>query len=107
MSSNKKTRFIMLSLVFMLLFGTINFTSIAKAETTAEATAVYINDTDSSIVYSGAWGYSSGRGAGDYQNDVHYTSSNGDSAELSFIGTGIEVVSPASNDPNYGKIGVF
>jgi hypothetical protein len=114
MSSNKKMRFIVLSLIFTLLGNMINFTSIHRAEAAAGATAgtmavttaVYINDTDSSIIYSGVWGYSSGRGAGDFQNDLHYTSSNGDSAEYTFIGTGIEVVAPASNDPNYGKIGV-
>lgn len=49
-----------------------------------------INDSDPGIVYSGQWGSSSGRGFGDYQDDVHYAEHPGsDAFSYTFTGTGI------------------
>ncbi|QJD86960.1 Ig-like domain-containing protein [Cohnella herbarum] len=107
MSSYNKKKSIVLSLVFTLLFGMFNFTGIGAGNALASTAGIYLNDTDPSIAYNGGWGYSSNRGAGDYQNDVHYTSANGDSVEYTFVGTGIEVVAPASNDAGYGKFDVL
>ena len=56
-----------------------------------------INDTDSGITYTGSWTYSSGRSAGDYDNDVHWTSTNGNSFSYTFTGTGIDVIGPKSS----------
>jgi hypothetical protein len=49
-----------------------------------------INDTDSSISYSG-FSYSASRGFGDYQDDVHYATANGSTSTYHFTGSGILV----------------
>ena len=50
--------------------------------------SVELNDTSTFIVYTGAWTYGNNRGAGDFDNDVHYTPNNGDSATIMFTGDG-------------------
>jgi hypothetical protein len=62
-----------------------------------------INDTDGTIAYSG-FSYSSGRGFGDYQDDIHYATANGSTASLSFTGTGIRVYGEQYTDE--GNIGI-
>lgn len=65
-----------------------------------------VNDTAAGITYNGSgWGYSSGRGYGDFGNDVHSTMNNGDSVSYSFNGSGIIVLSELNNDE--GNIGVY
>jgi hypothetical protein len=56
-----------------------------------------VNDTDSGIAYTGSWTYASGRNAGDYDNDVHWTATNGNSFSYTFAGTGIDVIGPKSD----------
>lgn len=51
-----------------------------------------MNDDDPQIVYTGSWGRSTGRGLGDFEDDVHYTETNGDFFEYSFVGTGVDYV---------------
>lgn len=53
---------------------------------------VYVNNDDSRIVYNGSWNKSTGRGNGDYGDDVHYTEIDGDSFEFTFTGTGIDLL---------------
>ncbi|MYS22157.1 hypothetical protein GA0115240_138530 [Streptomyces sp. DvalAA-14] len=62
-----------------------------------------LNDTDSSITYSG-FSYQSGRTYGDYQSDVHYATANGSTASLTFTGTGIQVYGEQFTDQ--GNIGI-
>jgi hypothetical protein len=51
---------------------------------------VTVNDTDSGINYTGSgWNYSSGRGQGDYGDDVHYSYSSGATVQYTFTGSGI------------------
>lgn len=57
-----------------------------------------VNDTDSSITYTGSWNYASGRSMGDLYDDVHYTTTNGDSVSYTFTGTGIDVLSETNTD---------
>jgi hypothetical protein len=63
------------------------------------------NDTDPSAVYAGSWGYSWGRPFGDFGDDVHYTTTNGDSVSIGFSGTGINVLSEVVSDE--GTIDVY
>jgi len=64
-----------------------------------------VNDTDPAITYTGSWSSSSGRGLGDLYNDVHTTTTNGDSVSYTFTGTGIDVLSETNSDE--GDIDVY
>jgi hypothetical protein len=65
-----------------------------------------INDTASGITYSGSsWSHETGRTYGDYDNDVHATTNNGDSASYTFTGSGIEALTEENSDE--GNIGVY
>ena len=57
-----------------------------------------INDTDAAIDYIGSWEYYSGRGFGDYQNDVHATTVNGDSVTVTFYGSAISFYTETNSD---------
>jgi hypothetical protein len=64
-----------------------------------------VNDTAPAIAYTGtSWAYSTSRGLGDYADDVHYTTGNGDAATVSFYGTGIIYYTETNSDE--GIIGV-
>jgi len=64
-----------------------------------------VNDTDSAIDYvGGGWLYFSDRGLGDYDNDVHATTSNGDTATVAFYGTGITYYAETASDE--GNVGI-
>ncbi|MFD5226375.1 carbohydrate-binding protein [Microbacterium sp. NPDC058342] len=49
----------------------------------------HVNDDDPGMVYSGEWGVESNRPFGDYEDDIHYSTTAGDSVTYSFTGTGI------------------
>jgi hypothetical protein len=63
-----------------------------------------LNDDAPSIVYTGSWARSANRTRGDLQNDVHYTTRNGDSVSLAFTGRSARVYMPT--DPQYGSFTV-
>jgi hypothetical protein len=58
---------------------------------------VMVNDTDAAITYTGTWTHATGRGSGDYSDDVHWTATVGNSFSYTFTGTGIDVLGPKSN----------
>lgn len=68
--------------------------------------AVVLNNTGNGIAYNGNWYTSSGRGAGDYQDDVAYTTTNEDYVEYTFTGTGIEIISEKYSDQGNVEIQV-
>jgi parallel beta-helix repeat protein len=59
---------------------------------------IEINDTDAGIVYTGTWSYSANRTHGEYQADVHFTATNGDSVSYTFNGTGISYITETYTD---------
>ncbi|MEZ0070171.1 hypothetical protein ABIA32_006223 [Streptacidiphilus sp. MAP12-20] len=65
-------------------------------ETVPTGTSV-VNDSSSALTYTGAWTHATGRGAGDYGDDVHWASTNGDSVSYAFTGTGVDVLGPKSS----------
>lgn len=73
------------------------------AASTSTTTAV--NDNALGITYTGTWTYSSNRSTGDYQSDVHYTKTNGDSFSDTFTGTGIDYVTETNSDE--GQVGIY
>ena len=78
-------------------FGPINVDTGAQPLT--------VNDTDASIRYSGTgWAHYVNRGVDDSGDDVHATSTNGDSVSYTFTGTGISYITERSVDE--GKVDV-
>ncbi|MBP3961249.1 glycoside hydrolase family 27 protein [Paenibacillus sp. DLE-14] len=66
---------------------------------------IAVNDTDTSITYSGTWTYNGSRGFGDYQDDVHYTSTNNNYAQYTFNGTGVELIT--EKEAGQGDIDIY
>jgi hypothetical protein len=62
-----------------------------------------LNDTDPSFSYGAGWSYSSNRGLGDLDDDVHYATANGTSLTYTFLGTGIKVFGEFNSDQ--GNVG--
>ncbi|MEU4191943.1 X2-like carbohydrate binding domain-containing protein [Kribbella sp. NPDC026611] len=84
--------------------------SAKSARTSARAAdlatrTVEINNNNPLITYSGSWNYSSGRGLGDYQDDVQWTEGNGDSFSYSFVGNGVDYVT--ETDPGQGDVDIY
>ncbi|KRF43829.1 discoidin domain-containing protein [Paenibacillus sp. Soil787] len=70
------------------------------------ASTSIVPDNDTNIVYTGSWAYSTSRGLNDLNNDVHYTTTSGDSAQYTFTGTGIDII--AEKHPDYiDNVNVF
>ncbi|MGI5447601.1 hypothetical protein ACQEVM_17870 [Streptomyces sp. CA-243310] len=64
-----------------------------------------VNDDDPSLAYTGSWNRHTARGFGDHQDDVHYTTTDGDFVTATFTGTGADVVTETNSDE--GAIAVF
>lgn len=71
----------------------------------ASGRIVAVNDSDPGITYTGSWGQSTGRGLGDYKDDVHYTEGDGSSFQYTFTGTGIDYVTEL--DQSQGSVDVY
>ncbi|OZJ01666.1 hypothetical protein BZG36_05673, partial [Bifiguratus adelaidae] len=71
----------------------------------SSTTSTTLNDTASGIVYTGTWNYGANRGLGDYQDDIHFTATNGDSVAYTFTGTGIDYVTEKNSDE--GNVDVY
>ncbi|RED63195.1 X2-like carbohydrate binding domain-containing protein [Cohnella lupini] len=93
------------NLTFTFDGGAAQIFAIAVSSSGAEYSKVSINDNDPSISYSGNWGYSTGRGLGDYQDDVHYTETNDAYFEYAFTGTGIDLIT--EKDSSQGDIDIY
>ncbi|MET9019964.1 hypothetical protein ABZV93_08290 [Actinopolymorpha sp. NPDC004070] len=63
----------------------------AEKSVTSGLRTVSVND-DPQIAYSGSWSASTGRGLGDFQDDVHYSEKNDDAFSYTFVGTGVDYV---------------
>ncbi|NOL40136.1 glycoside hydrolase family 27 protein [Kribbella sandramycini] len=66
---------------------------------------IEVNNDSSQIVYTGSWSRSSGRGLGDYQDDVQYTEANGDSFSYTFVGNGVDFVTETHN--SQGEVDIY
>jgi alpha-galactosidase len=66
---------------------------------------VELNNDDPQIVYTGSWSRSTGRGFGDYQDDVQYTETNGDAFTYSFVGNGVDYVTEL--DASQGEVDIY
>lgn len=67
---------------------------------------VMVNDSDTTVLdYAGdGWFHSAGRGLGDYDDDVHATTVDGDAVTVTFEGTGIDVISEKNSDQGEAEV---
>lgn len=72
---------------------------------TSGVRTVELNNDDAGIVYTGSWSRSTGRGLGDYQDDVQYTEGNGDAFSYSFVGNGIDYIT--EKDTSQGEVEIY
>lgn len=63
-----------------------------------------MDDDGLAISYTGSWAHSGFRGLGDFDDGVHYTKTNGDSASLTFTGTGVQVIGETNSDQGNDEI---
>ena len=77
----------------------------ASSPATSGVRTVELNNDDPGIVYTGSWSRSTGRGLGDYQDDVQYTETNDDAFSYSFVGTGVDYVT--EKDPSQGQVDIY
>jgi hypothetical protein len=56
--------------------------------------------------YSAGWQVSSNRGAGDFQDGVHYATANGSSVSLPFTGTSVSVFMPTNSDEGTFQVAI-
>jgi alpha-galactosidase len=77
----------------------------AATAVTAGVRTTSINNDNSQITYTGSWSRSTGRGLGDYLDDVQFTEQNGDAFTYSFVGTGVDYVT--EKDPSQGEVEIY
>lgn len=65
----------------------------------------YVNNDDPAILYTGSWSRNSGRGIGDYKDDVHFTEKSGDWFQYAFRGTGVKLVT--ERDESQGEMDIY
>lgn len=75
-----------------LVSGTLNIDAVRKLAMPAQ-----LNDTDPAFAYTGGWSYAGQRGLGDFNDDIHQSSTSGDAVTIAFSGTGIDVNAPISS----------
>lgn len=68
------------------------------------ANPVTHNDNAAAIAYAGTWTHAANRGAGDYGDDVTWTSANGATATIAFTGTGLTVRGPMSGSDGSASV---
>ncbi len=64
-----------------------------------------VNNDNAQITYTGSWSRSTGRGLGDYLDDVQYTETNGDAFQYTFVGTGVDYVTETHN--SQGDVDIY
>jgi len=69
-------------------------------------TSSVINDTNAAFTYTGSgWYYYPSRGLGDFQDDVHVTTVNGDGVSYTFTGTSVSCITETNTDE--GNVQVY
>jgi hypothetical protein len=79
--------------------GALAVMSAAGLEPAYIVPATMLDDDNQALSYAGAtWTTSGFRGYGDYEDNVHYTNTNGDTVTLTFTGTGVSFISEKYSD---------
>lgn len=77
----------------------------APPSTSGPVRTVIHDNADPGIAYAGSWSQSTGRGLGDYNDNVHFTERNGDSFQYAFVGTGVSYVTEM--DTSQGNVDIY
>lgn len=85
------------------LGGTIS--KLGYAPSANPGTVMVNDDASTGFAYGSGWFRSDNRGYGDYNDDIHYTTTNGAAAEFTFTGTGIDYYSEKYSD--MGSVDVY
>jgi hypothetical protein len=78
--------------------GALAVMSAAGLESAYVMPATMIDDDNQALSFTGNWSAAGFRGYGDYEDNVHTTSTNGDTVTLTFTGTGVSFISEKSSD---------
>jgi hypothetical protein len=70
----------------------------AGLEAASRPTSGMLDDDDQSMTYTGSWTGSGRRGFGDFDDNVHYTNSDGDSVTVAFTGIGVSLIGEKADD---------
>jgi autotransporter-associated beta strand protein len=80
--------------------------TVIQLDVASKGGAGMVNNTSTSITYTGAsWGYANHRGAGEYNDDVHTATADGDSFTFTFSGTDVEFI--ASRGIGRGPVAIY
>lgn len=79
--------------------------AISIANSASPGRYVFVNNDDPSIRYTGSWNRSSGRGLGDYKDDVQWAENNDAFFTYTFQGTGIDYITEV--DEGQGDVEIF
>ncbi|REE86495.1 S-layer family protein [Paenibacillus taihuensis] len=83
----------------------VTVTGVPVSNPTPEGRYASINNDDPAIQYDGSWTRNSGRGLGDYMDDVQYSQHNGDSFQYTFRGTGVQYITEM--DSSQGEVDIY
>ena len=73
--------------------------TVIQLDVVSKGGAGIVNDTSNAISYSGSsWVYQSHRGAGEFNDDAHIATANGDSFTFTFSGTDVEYIATRAAD---------
>ena len=68
--------------------------TVIQLDVASQGGAGMVNDTSPNVSYTGnSWSYQSHRGLGEYADDAHTATANGDSFTLTFSGTEVSLIS--------------
>lgn len=80
--------------------------TVIQLDVASKGGAGMVNDTSAAITYSGqSWIYQSHRGVGEYNDDIHTATANGDSFTFTFSGTEVEYI--ASRAASRGPVDIY
>ncbi|AZN39276.1 X2-like carbohydrate binding domain-containing protein [Paenibacillus albus] len=94
-----------INLTFNFSAGSPQSLKITVADSTSEGRYITLNNDDPAIHYDGSWSRSTGRGIGDYMDDVQYSERNGDSFQYTFRGTGVQYIT--EKDSSQGEVDIY
>ena len=73
--------------------------TVIQLDVASKGGAGMVNDTSAAITYTGSsWSYQNHRGAGEYNDDAHVATANGDSFTFTFSGTDVEYIATRAAD---------